>query len=71
MTLAGISWGVYTLREHGTVNPLAETTSNFTRSLLLALVLSVFTVQRMQLSVAGVVLAILSGTSIIEFHRSW
>ena len=32
MALAGFSWGVYSLRGRGAVSPLAQTTSNFVRS---------------------------------------
>ena len=40
MALAGLAWGIYSLRGRGAVNPLAQTTSAFVRSVPIALALS-------------------------------
>ena len=37
MAIAGIAWGLYSLRGRGAVNPLAQTSGNFARSVPLAL----------------------------------
>lgn len=61
MTVAGIAWGVYTLRGRGSENPLADTTQNFIRTLPLVIILALITLQQAQLTSTGVILAILSG----------
>ena len=33
MTIAGVAWGIYTLKGRGSVNPLSDTAYNFTRSI--------------------------------------
>ena len=61
MTIAGISWGFYTLRGRGTTNPLADTTNNFIRSLPFAVVVSVVMMNQLHVSAKGFILAALSG----------
>ncbi|NIP30828.1 MAG: EamA family transporter [Candidatus Dadabacteria bacterium] len=61
MTIAGVSWGIYTLRGKNSINPLADTTYNFTRSIPLVLILLLFTLKISHLSLYGVILSILSG----------
>ncbi len=61
MALAGIGWGVYSLRGRGVVDPLAATASNFARAVLPALALSLVTLGRAEADGAGVALAITSG----------
>ncbi len=61
MAIAGISWGVYTLRGRGSDNPLADTAQNFLRTVPLVLVLAIVTLHNAHYSTAGIVLAILSG----------
>ena len=61
MAVAGISWGIYSLRGRSTVNPLAETALNFAFTLPLAALLSLFFLSHSHLSLKGVLLAILSG----------
>jgi len=61
MTLAGIAWGVYSLKGRRSVNPLADTAYNFSRSIPLVIVLVVLTFQQAQISLEGTLLAILSG----------
>jgi drug/metabolite transporter (DMT)-like permease len=61
MTVAGISWGVYSLRGRGVMDPLAETTSSFVCSLPLVAGVSVVALRDLHVSGQGVLLAILSG----------
>lgn len=61
MTLAGVAWGVYSLRGRGVSDPLAATASNFARAVLPALGLSLLTAGQVQADGAGIALAIASG----------
>ena len=61
MLLAGVAWGVYSLRAKGTQAPLLATAGNFLRAVPLILAVSLFFVHRMQWDGAGIVYALLSG----------
>lgn len=61
MSIAGLAWGLYTLAGKGSKNPLADTASNFTRTLPLVAVLIALTFQSAELSSKGLLLAVLSG----------
>ena len=61
MALAGIAWGVYTLRGKGTTNPLADTTLNFIRSVPLVIIPALVAIPKMHLTDTGILLAALSG----------
>ncbi len=61
MTVAGISWGAYTLRGRGGKDPLADTMGNFVRSLPMIAVVAAVSYPQIHLSNRGIVLAILSG----------
>lgn len=61
MAVAGISWGVYSLRGRGSHRALADTTFNFMRALPLALVVSLVALRHSHLSLRGILLASLSG----------
>jgi drug/metabolite transporter (DMT)-like permease len=61
MTVAGVAWGVYSLRGRGLADPLAATAGNFLRAAPMALVLSVLLLARVRTSPAGILLAITSG----------
>ncbi len=61
MSFAGISWGFYTLRGKGSVNPLADTTGNFVRAVPMVLIVSIPFYANIHLSNKGILLAILSG----------
>ncbi|SCZ65297.1 DMT family transporter [Thiohalomonas denitrificans] len=61
MALAGIAWGIYTLRGRGTADPLADTAGNFLRSVPLALVLGATLIAQLQLSAEGLLWAVTSG----------
>jgi drug/metabolite transporter (DMT)-like permease len=45
MTVAGIAWGIYTLRGRGSDNPLMDTTYNFLRTIPLVILLAIVTIQ--------------------------
>jgi len=64
MTVAGTAWGIYTLAGRDSVNPLADTTQNFIKTIPLIIIIgiiTIFTNQDIQLSQKGIVLAVLSG----------
>jgi len=61
MALAGISWAFYTLAGKTSSQPLADTASNFLRTLPLLLLLFAVSVQYASLSLTGVLMAVLSG----------
>ena len=61
MTLAGISWAIYTLRGRNSSNPLLETAFNFFRTSPLVILLLLVSIQYMDLNARGVMLAVLSG----------
>lgn len=61
MAIAGIGWGIYSLRGKNEPFALAGTTYNFVRSVPMVLVISALSLQQLHLSANGVVLAILSG----------
>jgi drug/metabolite transporter (DMT)-like permease len=61
MALAGIAWGVYSLRGRGAGEPVAATAGNFMRAAPLALVLSLFTAASAHANALGIALAVASG----------
>jgi drug/metabolite transporter (DMT)-like permease len=61
MTMAGIAWGVYTLKGRESDSPLADTFNNFLGTTPVVLVLAVITVHSAHYTLEGIVLAILSG----------
>lgn len=61
MAIAGVAWGVYSLRGRGVADPLAATAGNFARAAPLALVLSVLFVANAHADTAGIALAVASG----------
>jgi predicted DCC family thiol-disulfide oxidoreductase YuxK/drug/metabolite transporter (DMT)-like permease len=61
MVLAGVAWGLYSLRGLFSVDPLAATTDNFVRSLPFALAVSLILVSRLSISAEGAWLAVASG----------
>ena len=61
MTIAGIAWGVYTLRGRNSVNPISDTAYNFLRSVPLVIVLVVWSIKNAHFSHEGILLAIISG----------
>jgi drug/metabolite transporter (DMT)-like permease len=61
MLLAGVAWGLYTLRGRDAADPLGDTAANFLRAVPLALLASGLTVSRFHLEVPGLILAVASG----------
>ena len=61
MTLAGISWGAYSVRGRGNADPLADTARNFMRSVPFALGLVLVMAGSLHASERGVLLATCSG----------
>ncbi len=61
MTIAGVSWGIYSVRGRGTNGPLLETTGNFVRSVPLALAVSLISLRQGHVTPAGALLAVASG----------
>jgi drug/metabolite transporter (DMT)-like permease len=61
MALAGVAWGVYSLRGRGVADPLAATSRNFLRAVPLALALSAIFVARAHADATGIALAVASG----------
>ncbi len=61
MAVAGVAWGVYSLRGRGATHPLTATADNFARSVPLALLPLLLPLGPLKLSVAGALLAVASG----------
>jgi drug/metabolite transporter (DMT)-like permease len=61
MVVAGIAWGVYSLRGKGVGNPVAATAGNFLRTLPMTAALSLLMVPQMSWATDGLVYAVLSG----------
>lgn len=61
MAVAGVMWGVYSLRGRGLANPLAATADNFGRSVVFAAALSLAMLASAEATFAGVLLACASG----------
>lgn len=61
MAVAGLAWGVYSLRGRGVADPLRASASNFIWSVPLALLASVLLSQQQRATAQGLALAIASG----------
>ena len=61
MTMAGIAWGLYSLKGRKVTDATATTMGNFVRTVPFALMVSLVFLMRFDLSSEGAVLAILSG----------
>ena len=61
MAIAGVAWGVYSLRGRGVADPLAATARNFLRAVPMALALSLIFVARAHADATGIALAVASG----------
>ncbi|MEO8857245.1 MAG: DMT family transporter [Burkholderiaceae bacterium] len=61
MTLAGVAWGVYSLRGRHQVDALAASAGNFRRAAPLALLVSVVLVSQLHMDGRGAAMAIASG----------
>ncbi len=63
MALAGVAWGIYSLRGRRSADPLGDTAGNFLRALLLAAIVSAAAFSFARVSPRGVLLAALSGAA--------
>lgn len=61
MSAAGIAWGFYSLRGKSSVDPLAETSGNFLRSVPMIAAVALVFLSDLHLSTRGVLFAVLSG----------
>lgn len=61
MGVAGVFWGLYTLRGRGTSDPLAHTAMNFVLAVPLVLVVSVVTMRQFHATPRGLLLAVVCG----------
>lgn len=61
MCVAGIAWGVYSIRGRGVAAPVAMTAGNFLRSAPLAIVAGAITLSSAHLEPVGILLALISG----------
>lgn len=61
MAIAGMAWGVYSLRGRGVRDPAAATTDNFVRSVPFVAVVPVLMLPHLHFSQQGLLLAIFSG----------
>jgi drug/metabolite transporter (DMT)-like permease len=61
MAIAGISWGIYSIRGRGVAEPFVDTLRSFLWSSPLAILVSLATVRSISLSSEGIVLAFVSG----------
>lgn len=61
MLIAGIAWGIYSLRGRNSGDPAAATAGNFLRAAPIAILLSLALIMRLHLDRTGVIYALLSG----------
>jgi drug/metabolite transporter (DMT)-like permease len=61
MTVAGMAWGIYTLKGRGSRSPIMDTAYNFLRTTPLVIILAVVSFPYIHFSSEGVFLAIISG----------
>jgi drug/metabolite transporter (DMT)-like permease len=61
MTVAGVAWGIYSVRGRRSTRPLAETTGNFVRAVPMTLLVSLAAVSAFRTDARGALLAAASG----------
>ena len=61
MTVAGISWGLYSFRGRAATDPLGETAGNFARSLPMVALVSAASLGALRVDATGAMLAVTSG----------
>lgn len=61
MTIAGMAWGIYTLKGQKSQNPLSDTAYNFLRTTPFVICLAIVTLNNTHYSAMGIILAVLSG----------
>ncbi len=62
MCVAGIAWGLYSIRGKGVSAPVAMTAGNFFRSAPMAIIASAVALSSVHLEPSGILLALISGT---------
>ena len=62
MTVAGVAWGIYTLKGRDSKSPLMDTAYNFLRTTPLVIVLTFITMSHSTYTTEGILLALLSGS---------
>jgi len=62
MTVAGIAWGIYTLKGRDSKSPLMDTAYNFFRTIPFLILLVMMTMTHVNYSSEGILLALLSGS---------
>jgi drug/metabolite transporter (DMT)-like permease len=61
MTVAGVAWGVYSLRGRGAADPLSSTANNFICAVPMVLAVSALSIGGFRVSARGLALAVASG----------
>ena len=61
MIMAGIAWGVYSLRGRGSGSPLGDTAGNFIRAVPFIIIVRLVMLDNVHLTQSGILLAVLSG----------
>ncbi len=61
MTISGIAWGCYTLVGKASKEPIIDTTNNFLKTLPFIVLMTLLTLDNVQISFQGIILAIISG----------
>jgi drug/metabolite transporter (DMT)-like permease len=61
MAIAGIAWGIYSLRGRGAGDPLGDTARNFARALPLVAGMVLLSARHLHVTLAGALLAVASG----------
>ena len=61
MAMAGVAWGVYSLRGRTVADPLAATAGNFARAAPFALAVSLLFINKAHFNASGLALAVVSG----------
>ena len=61
MLVAGVAWGIYSLRAKRTGDALTATTGNFVRALPMAIVMLAISLRSLRATSSGIALAVVSG----------
>ena len=62
MTIAGASWGIYSIRGRAVINPIAVTGDNFLRALSIIIPIQLLFINASEISANGVILATFSAS---------
>jgi len=61
MLLAGVAWGIYSLRGRAVADPLGQTASNFAQAVPMILAVTLVAYRQLHMQLGGFLLALLSG----------